>query len=59
MTDMRREPASTIPDTFPGLPPDLQQLRKLNLGCGHFPKEGFLNVDYSSTYPADFIYDLD
>jgi len=54
-----RAAADSIPETLASLPREVQQRHKLNLGCGHFPKEGFLNVDYSSAYPADFIYDLD
>lgn len=53
------EPARSVPETFDGLPQDVQQRRMLNLGCGHFPKDGFLNVDHSSAYPVDFLYDLD
>ncbi len=33
--------------------------KKLNLGCGHYPKDGFLNIDISKDYPADLIHDLE
>jgi SAM-dependent methyltransferase len=32
---------------------------KLNLGCGHFYREGFVNVDRDPDSPADVIHDLD
>lgn len=32
---------------------------KLNLGCGYFPKEGFVNVDIDPAAPADIIHDLE
>ncbi|MCS6790245.1 MAG: class I SAM-dependent methyltransferase [Bacteroidia bacterium] len=34
-------------------------MRKLNLGSGEFPKEGFVNVDYYSRRPPDVVHDLD
>lgn len=34
-------------------------MRKLNLGSGEFPKEGFVNVDYYSRHSPDVIHDLD
>ncbi|MCS7162866.1 MAG: methyltransferase domain-containing protein [Bacteroidia bacterium] len=33
--------------------------RKLNLGSGNFPKEGFLNVDYYNRDHADVIHNLE
>ena len=33
--------------------------KKLNLGCGFFPKDGFLNLDKSKDYPADIFHDLE
>jgi SAM-dependent methyltransferase len=35
-----------------------QASRKLNLGSGQFPKEGFVNVDYFSISPPDITHDL-
>jgi hypothetical protein len=35
-----------------------QLSRKLNLGCGEFPKEGFINVDYFSNSVPDVSHDL-
>lgn len=32
--------------------------RKLNIGSGEFPKEGFVNVDYYSNTPPDISHDL-
>jgi len=32
---------------------------KLNLGCGYFCREGFVNVDRDPDSPADVIHDLD
>lgn len=44
-------PASRrLPDPLP---------RKLNLGCGRFPRDGFLNVDVEATAKADLLVDLD
>lgn len=37
---------------------DWQNLTKLNLGCGQFPKEGFLNVDVDTKSKAQFLHDL-
>jgi SAM-dependent methyltransferase len=34
------------------------KLQKLNLGCGNFPKEGYLNIDHSRWTKADLLYDL-
>jgi len=31
---------------------------KLNLGCGQFPKEGYINIDIDRASRADFICDL-
>ncbi len=45
--------------TFSDLPPDLQKRRKLNLGCGYFPKKEYLNVDCSEVYEPDLLHDLD
>ena len=33
--------------------------KKLNLGSGYFPKEGYLNIDYNSKYPADIFHNLE
>ena len=33
--------------------------KKLNLGCGFFPKDGFLNLDKDKNYPADIFHDLE
>jgi len=33
--------------------------RKLNLGCGFYPKDGFLNVDIDDTYPVDIAHNLE
>ena len=33
--------------------------RRLNLGCAHFPQDGYLNVDLSLRTPAALICDLD
>ena len=33
--------------------------KKLNLGCGFFPKDGFLNLDKDKDYPADIFHDLE
>ena len=35
------------------------QTRKLNLGCGQFPKSGYINLDISSNAKADISHDLD
>ncbi|MEQ8277450.1 MAG: methyltransferase domain-containing protein [Deltaproteobacteria bacterium] len=32
--------------------------RQLNLGCGRFPKEGFVNVDWAAAPGVDVIHDL-
>ncbi len=32
--------------------------RKLNLGCGRFPKDGFVNVDWAKAPGVDVIHDL-
>ena len=32
--------------------------KKLNLGCGEFKKEGYINLDYSSISEPDIRYDL-
>tara|TARA_S200000501_G_scaffold233911_2_gene219407 strand:+ start:357 stop:926 length:570 start_codon:yes stop_codon:yes gene_type:complete len=37
----------------------IKQLKKLNLGCGYYPKEGFLNIDSNDKYPADLVHDLE
>jgi len=37
---------------------NIQSSRKLNLGCGEFPKEGFINVDYFSNSTPDVSHDL-
>ena len=37
---------------------DAQASRKLNLGSGQFPKEGFINVDYYSISTPDITHDL-
>tara|TARA_X000000368_G_scaffold358367_1_gene301179 strand:- start:138 stop:695 length:558 start_codon:yes stop_codon:yes gene_type:complete len=34
-------------------------MKKLNLGCGFFPKDGFVNLDINSRYPADVIHDME
>ncbi len=34
-------------------------LRKLNLGCGDFRKEGFVNVDGCAQFKPDVLHDLD
>jgi SAM-dependent methyltransferase len=31
---------------------------KLNLGCGFFPRSGYLNVDIHRHYPIDYVCDL-
>src|SRR5690348_8696690 len=33
--------------------------KKLNLGSGWYPKQGFVNVDCDPRYPADVIHDLE
>lgn len=33
-------------------------MKKLNLGCGNFKKEGFVNVDWIDTVQPDVIHDL-
>lgn len=35
-----------------------QENKKLNLGCGKFPKHGFVNVDIDTKSGADFFCDL-
>jgi SAM-dependent methyltransferase len=37
----------------------LEQSRRLNLGCGQFRKEGFLNVDADPSAEPDVLVDLD
>jgi SAM-dependent methyltransferase len=37
----------------------VEQSRRLNLGCGQFRKEGFLNVDEDPGVEADVLVDLD
>lgn len=32
--------------------------KKLNLGCGAFPKEGFINLDYRADVGAEVVHDL-
>ena len=39
--------------------PNSSDLKKLNVGCGHFPFEGYLNVDIASNTTADQHIDLD
>lgn len=34
-------------------------LKKLNLGCGRYPKDGFINVDVDANSKADVIHNLD
>ena len=34
------------------------QIRKLNLGCGEFPKAGYVNVDWNSAVRPDVIHNL-
>ena len=34
-------------------------MKKLNLGCGHFRKEGFINLDISNLCEPDVLHDLD
>jgi|TARA_Y100000031_G_scaffold157149_1_gene216774 SAM-dependent methyltransferase len=34
------------------------QLKKLNLGCGQFPKQGYVNLDISSNAKADVSHNL-
>ncbi len=31
---------------------------RINLGCGRFPKEGFVNVDWAATPGVDVVHDL-
>ena len=33
-------------------------MRKLNLGCGRFRKEGFVNVDWNPAFKPDVVHDL-
>jgi len=33
-------------------------MKKLNLGCGEFKKEGYINVDISNQCEPDLVYDL-
>ena len=33
--------------------------KKLNLGCGLFPKSGFMNIDMIEGYPADITHNLE
>jgi predicted SAM-dependent methyltransferase len=35
-----------------------QKLRKLNLGCGEFKKDGYLNVDFAAASGPDICHDL-
>lgn len=39
-------------------PNALSQLDRLNLGCGRYPKDGFLNVDWVKTPGVDVVHDL-
>lgn len=32
--------------------------KKLNLGCGRFPKDGFINVDWAKNSGVDVVHDL-
>lgn len=34
-------------------------MKKLNVGCGQFPKEGYINLDVSPLSQADVIHDLE
>ena len=34
-------------------------MKKLNLGCGHFKKEGYVNVDIAEQACPDIVHDLD
>lgn len=36
----------------------MENYKKLNLGCGQFPKAGFINVDFDKNSKADVIHDL-
>tara|TARA_B100001250_G_scaffold345305_1_gene314676 strand:- start:2652 stop:3236 length:585 start_codon:yes stop_codon:yes gene_type:complete len=33
--------------------------KKLNLGCGFYPKNGYLNVDINENYPVDLVHNLE
>ncbi len=39
-------------------PVERPQLTKLNLGCGRFPKPGFVNVDWAKAPGVDVLHDL-
>ena len=36
----------------------MTDIKKLNLGCGEFPKKGYINVDYYSVSKPDISHDL-
>lgn len=36
----------------------MEGIRKLNLGCGHYKKEGYINVDWLRSFHPDRCFDL-
>jgi len=36
----------------------MEEIKKLNLGCGQFPKEGYVNLDINPNAKADVFHDL-